>query len=322
MLVAAIRRLFFSVLALVAATFITFVVIWTHQPAFKSRPVLPAWWHWLRGLFTGSSYHSILSQAPLWQTEFKTAIGHTAALLLVTALFMVPVSLLFAWVAARRRDGIADLTLRATSYAAWAIPSFVLSMVFALAATQLGGEQGLGPFAVFGWAGTCRPGFGLGGGVFNCPPAGHGVTYVWNVFRYLAIPSLALAFAFTGLHARHLRDGVIETFDAPFITTARAKGLSDTRILFRHVLRIAGSAFVSGILADVGAIFGATLAVDAVFGLNGLGTLLLFEFPTGFGTIDVYSLQLLLVLAGGFVLLSGVLADLVVAALDPRLRRA
>jgi ABC-type dipeptide/oligopeptide/nickel transport system permease component len=115
---------------------------------------------------------------------------------------------------------------------------------------------------------------------------------------------------------------VLETLDAPFVTTARSKGLSETRILFRHVLRMSLAAFVSGLLADVGAIFGAALAVDFVFRLNGLGTLLVFEFPAdSFAPIDVYSVNLLLLITGGIVLLSAVLADTATAALDPRLRR-
>jgi peptide/nickel transport system permease protein len=110
--------------------------------------------------------------------------------------------------------------------------------------------------------------------------------------------------------------------DAPYITTARAKGLTEERILLRHVLRIALAGFISGLLADIGAIFGAALAVDVVFRLNGLGTLLVSQFPiNSFAPVDVYSVQLLLLITGGFVLLSGALADTIVAVLDPRLRK-
>jgi ABC-type dipeptide/oligopeptide/nickel transport system permease component len=88
------------------------------------------------------------------------------------------------------------------------------------------------------------------------------------------------------------------------------------------VLRIALAAFISGLLADIGAIFGAALAVDVVFRLNGLGTLLISMFPiNSYSPIDVYAVQLLLLITGGFVLLSGALADTFVAALDPRLRK-
>ena len=144
---------------------------------------------------------------------------------------------------------------------------------------------------------------------------------MWNVFRYVALPGFTLALAFLGLHGRHLRSGVLETLDAPFVTTARSKGLTETRIFFRHVLRISLAAFVAGLLADVGAIFGAALAVDAVFQLNGLGTLLVSEFPIdSYHPIDVYSVNLLLLITGAFVLLSSALADTATSLLDPRRR--
>jgi peptide/nickel transport system permease protein len=326
------RRGVLMVVVLAAATFFSFVFFWQHEIALKGQPALPAYRHWLAGLFTGSSYLSLygfasvpgqqVTHASLWHTQFQSALGHTAALLFVATLFVVPLSLLMAWVAARRRDGAADVVLRSLSYVAWAIPAFLLGLLIALAATELGSIRGLGPFAAGGWPDVCVPGFGLDAGTFqHCPGAGSGLVYAWNVFRYLALPGLALALAFVGLHGRHLRAGVLETLDEPFVTTARAKGLTETRIFFRHVLRITLATFVTGLLADVGAIFGAALAVDAVFQLNGLGTLLVSEFPIdSYHPIDVYSVNLLLLITGAFVLLSTAFADTATALLDPRRR--
>jgi peptide/nickel transport system permease protein len=98
--------------------------------------------------------------------------------------------------------------------------------------------------------------------------------------------------------------------------------MNESRIFFRHALRISISAFISGLLADVGAIFGAALAVDAVFGLGGLGTLLIRLFPlNSYAPIDVYAVQLLLLITGACILASGLVADGVLAWLDPRQRR-
>src|SRR4051812_37001304 len=102
MLAAAARRLLLTAVVLWTATFLTFVYFWRHDLPLKGRPAVPAYWHWLKGLFTGTSYRGLFSQEPLWETQFKIALSHTAALLLVASLFVIPVSLLFAWVAARR----------------------------------------------------------------------------------------------------------------------------------------------------------------------------------------------------------------------------
>ena len=130
-----------------------------------------------------------------------------------------------------------------------------------------------------------------------------------------------LAAGFIGVHSRQLRAGLLQTMGQPYITTARAKGLSESRVLFRHSLRASVATFSSGLLADVGAIFGAALAVDAVFQLGGLGSLMLSLFPLeGFHPIDVYAVQLLLLITGAFVLTSSLCSDVVLALLDPRAR--
>jgi peptide/nickel transport system permease protein len=307
---------------LAASTFLSFVFFWTHEIALKEQPVLPAYWHWVRGLFTGTSYTGLF-RGPLWPA-FAPAIGHTAALLVLTFLFVIPLTIGVAALAALRRNGPVDVLLRGVSYVAWAIPAFLLALVLALAAVSVGNQHGLGPFAIAGFPGSCPPGLGLNSGVLgHCPSAGSGPTYVWNLFRYLTIPAFTLAVGFVGLHARYLRAGLLQTLDSPFITTARAKGLTERRIVLRHALRISVAPFVGALFADFGAIFGAALAVDWVFKLNGLGTLFVRQFPLdSYSPLDVYSIQLVLLITGGLVLVSSLLSDTLLSALDPRLRKA
>ena len=284
--------------------------------------MLPAYWRWVQGLFSGASYTGTFS-GPLWPAVVP-AIGHTAALLFLTFLLVIPLTIGVAALAATHRNGPIDVFVRGVSYIAWAIPAFLLALVLALAAVSIGGQDGLGPFEVAGFPGSCPPGFGLNAGTFShCPSAGSGLTYAWNLFRYLAIPALALAVGFVGLHARYLRAGLLQTLDAPFITTARSKGLSERKIVTRHGLRISVAPFVGALFADFGAIFGAALAVDWVFRLNGLGTLFVRQFPLdSYHPLDVNAIQLVLLITGGFVLISSLLSDTLLTALDPRLRKA
>ena len=322
MVAAAIRRISLMFVVLVASTFLSFVFFWTHEIALKGQPVLPAYWRWVQGLFSGTSYVGTFS-GPLWPAVLP-AIGHTAALLVLTFLLVIPLTIGVAALAATHRNGPIDVFVRGVSYIAWAIPAFLLALVLALAAVSIGGQIGLGPFEVAGFPGSCQPGFGLNAGTFShCPSAGSGPIYLWNLFRYLTIPALALAVGFVGLHARYLRAGLLQTLDAPFITTARSKGLSERKIVTRHGLRISVAPFVGALFADFGAIFGAALAVDWVFRLNGLGTLFVRQFPLdSYHPLDVNAIQLVLLITGGFVLLSSLLSDTLLTALDPRLRKA
>jgi peptide/nickel transport system permease protein len=322
MVVAAVRRIVLMVVVLAASTFLSFVFFWTHEVALKGQPVLPAYRRWVEGLWNGASYHGTFSGA-LWPAVVP-AIGHTAALLAYTFVLVIPLTIALAAVSALRRNGPVDVLLRGVSYIAWAIPAFLLALVLALAAVSLGGQHGLGPFAVAGFPGSCPAGLGLNAGTLgHCPSAGTGLTYVWNLIRYLTIPAVTLAVGFVGLHARYLRAGLLQTLDAPYITTARSKGLSEREVVLRHGMRISVAPFLGALFADFGAIFGAALAVDWVFKLNGLGTLFVRQFPLdSYHPLDVYSIQLVLLITGGLVLLSSLLSDTLLTALDPRLRRA
>src|SRR3569833_1236344 len=202
MVAAAIRRISLMFVVFVASTLLSFVFFWTHEIALKGQPVLPAYWRWVQGLFSGTSYVGTFS-GPLWPAVLP-AIGHTAALLVLTFLLVIPLTIGVAALAATHRNGPIDVFVRGVSYIAWAIPAFLLALVLALAAVSSGGQNGRGPFEVAGFPGSCQPGFGLNAGTFShCPSAGSGPIYLWNLFRYLTIPALALAVGFVGLHARY-----------------------------------------------------------------------------------------------------------------------
>jgi peptide/nickel transport system permease protein len=139
-----------------------------------------------------------------------------------------------------------------------------------------------------------------------------------SLVRHLTLPALALALGFVGVHARYLRSSLLVALQAPYTTTARAKGLPESSVLLRHALRNSLATFTSALLLDFGAIFGAALAVDYVFALNGLGMLFLADIQTA--NINPYAVQLLLTLTAGLVIAASVLAELAVAWFDPRVR--
>lgn len=321
MVAGAARRVFFMVLVLAVATFASFVFFWKTDLPLKGQSWRHGYHVWLSGLHSGRSYRGLFTQAPLWP-QFETAIEHTALLLAGALLVVVPVCVGISAIAAWRRDGALDVAMRAVAYTTWAIPPFLLALIVTLVGTSFGNHYAIGPFSAGGWPGACTAGIDFSTGKPLPCPATSTLQHALDVFRALVLPCLALAAGFVGLHSRQLRASLLQTLELPFVTTARSKGLSETRIFFRHALRTSITTFISGLLADVGAIFGAALAVDAVFGLGGLGSLLIRLFPLdGFAPIDVYSVQLLLLITGAFILASGLVADGVLGWLDPRQRR-
>ena len=280
------------------------------------------YWRWVKGVPSGRALGDVCGGAiaqPLW-----LAFGHTAALLAATGLLVVISSLLLGTLAAARAGSALDGLLRAFSYAAWAVPSFLLALMLQSIVHWAGWRYGIHTFAQSGWPGYCPNQYNFLNSI-DCPPAGSGAHYVVGVLRHLTVPAVALAFAFVGLHSRYLRSSLLVSLHAPFTTTAYAKGLPERRVVLRHALRNSLATFTSALLLDFGALFGAAMAVDWVFHLNGLGSLLVTEIA-GVGAsdgpryLDAYAIQTLLTLAATLVVASSVFAELAVAWLDPRAR--
>ena len=329
MLAFVLRRLGLGVIVLWALSFASFCFLAGQDAVLQEHPVLPQYWTWLKGVFTGQSYGTLNTPIesrlnPGTGANLVDAIGHTVVLLVVAFVLVVLFGLGLALLTASLRGSPVDVVLRGLSYVAWAVPAFLLALIVQRLVDAVGGDRGVGPFPLAGWPGSCPFGSGLNAGSLQgCPAAGSGLGYVANVFRYITLPAATLAIGFIGLQSRYLRSALLETLEAPFVVTAYAKGLTQRRVVLRHALRASLPVFLSAVLADFGAIFGAALAVDWIYGLNGLGTVLVSDFPGPYSMArftNGYSVQMVVMTAGVVVLLSSLLAELAVIWLDPRMR--
>jgi ABC-type dipeptide/oligopeptide/nickel transport system permease component len=317
-----VRRILLATGVLIVFGSVVFVFFAEKTAPLAGQPLLPAYGRWLEGLFTGTSYRSLTSPVSVW-SEVLPALGRTAALLGMTLVIVVVFGVLLGLASVRLRGTVVDLALRVLMYLAWGLPAFLLALLVQDAASGIGGGNGIGPFPIAGWPGSCPAGIGINAGqITPCPAAGHGATYVLNVLRYVTLPAATLALGFVGLHARFLRSRLLETLSLPFIVTARAKGLTEGKVILRHALRASAATFVSVLLADFGAIFGAAMAVDWIFQLHGLGTLLLQLFPQTDAAVpvDTYLLEGLLMTTAALLLLSSVLSEVAARWFDPRTR--
>ena len=173
------------------------------------------------------------------------------------------------------------------------------------------------------WAGDCPNGQGIDQHTFQCPSGGTGLNHVGLVLDHLALPAIALALGFIGLQARYLRSSLIDALEAPHVTVARAKGLTEAALIIRHGVRNALVAFVPALVSDFGLIFGAALAVDFIFQLGGIGTLFIDALKLnvdGFVPVDTYALVFAVLLGGGLMLAVSILGEVTLWLLDPRTR--
>ncbi len=132
--------------------------------------------------------------------------------------------------------------------------------------------------------------------------------------RHLALPVLTLGLLQAGGITRYMRAAMREALAADHIRTARAKGLSDAGIVWRHALRNAMIPVISILALDVGGLFSGALIVEMMFGYPGMGKLL-FDAVMG----NDYNLALVALLFGtGVTLAANLTADIAYAAVDPR----
>ena len=266
-----------------------------------NKPVIERYWYWLSGLIHHQSFQSIegfpITSELLNATKVTTEL--MACALVVTAFFAVIVGV----ASARRAGRPLDLLLRGLAYIAWSLPAFLVASVAlrwvvpAVGWFLVGGTAALPPGAAFQGAPIPHP-----GGFVN-----------W--IRNMTLPVLTLSLGLIGLYSRYVRTALLAELHRPYAVTALAKGLTDTRVAYRHALRNALPPFVSVLSLEIGAILGASLAIDYVFYMGGLASYFLGGLTQA---ADPYVLTAVVVAASCIVVLFMFVADLAIGWLDPR----
>ena len=251
------------------------------------EPIWVQFWLFLKQLAHGDTGASLFYEVPT-RTLIASRIGVTMSLVAFATIFSVLITVPLATIAAIRKDRPADHVIRAVPLVGLGMPSFwvglVLILVFAV---------NLGWFPVGGW----------------------GDTIPEHIYA-LILPGLTSALAIVPLLVRSLRVGMLEVLQADYIATVRAKGLREHRVLLFHVARNAIIPTLTLLGINIAFLIGATVVVERVFQLNGLGTLMLTsisnrDFPVVQGVTFVLALSVVII---------NLATDLTAARLDPRIR--
>jgi peptide/nickel transport system permease protein len=134
--------------------------------------------------------------------------------------------------------------------------------------------------------------------------------------RSLILPWVTLALVTAGAYTRLSRTSMLEIMNEDFLRTARAKGLKERKILYRHGLRAASTPIVTQFGIDVGALIGGAVITEQVFGLPGLG----YTAVHAIGQQDLPVIIGIVLVASAGVVVANILVDLFYAILDPRVR--
>jgi peptide/nickel transport system permease protein len=135
-------------------------------------------------------------------------------------------------------------------------------------------------------------------------------------FQHFIMPWVVLALLYAAFYARMTRANLIETMAQDYIRTARAKGLSEKRIVLKHGLRASLTPLVTMFGLDLGALLGGAFITETVFNLPGIGNYAIKSAFSG----DLYAILDVTIIAGFFITFANLVVDVVYAFLDPRVR--
>lgn len=251
------------------------------------KPLLTQYRLWLTGVLRGDFGPSLVYKD--FSVSELVGIGLPVSIKLGLAAILVALVIggLGGIFAALRQNSLVDYSVMAVAMTGIAIPSFVIAPILAL---------------VFGLYLSLLPVAGWDGGAW----------------RNMVLPVIALALPQVAVIARLMRGGMLEILRSPFVRTARAKGLSEARIVFRHVLPSAGIPLVSYLGPALAGIMTGSLVIELIFNLPGVGRYFVQgalnrDYPLVMGVVIIYA---------SMIILLNLLADLALAALDPRIRKA
>jgi peptide/nickel transport system permease protein len=257
-------------------------------------PIYVQYGRWVGNFVTGDlgNYYSVTGGRPVMD-RVRDALPVSLQLMVEAQVLALIIAIPLGVFTAYRAGSRFDKGANATAFGFLAIPNFAVALVLAY---YVGVR--------FGWlpvSGYVKPSEDL-------------VEHL----RRMAMPAIALAVGQIAVYMRLLRSDMIATLQEDFILMAKSKGISPSRVLWRHALRPSSLTLLTVAGLNVGVLIGGAVIIEVIFSLPGIGTLL-YEAINARQYIALQSL--VAIIAVGYVLIN-FLVDLLYAVLDPRIRHA
>jgi len=246
------------------------------------QPFLVQFWTYLSNLLQGNLGRSYAQKTDV-ATLIVARLPATLTLMLAGIVVEVVLGLLLGTIAAVRRGGMVDRLVMMASFVGVSAPQFVVALLllYVFAAT-------------LGWF----------------PMSGYGT------LAHVVLPALTLGVLGAGWYARMVRSAMIDVLNQDYVRTARAKGLSARRIIFRHALPNAILPVIAMIGIDIGQFMGGVVVVEAVYGWPGIGQLAWQAIQQ----VDIPIIMGVTLTSALAIVLGNLLADLIAPVIDPRIR--
>jgi ABC-type dipeptide/oligopeptide/nickel transport system permease component len=318
-----IRRLLYSVLVLIAASFLvfTFVAKGAGDPLGPLRitpnidqagldriaeekhlndSIFVRYGYWVNSAVTDGFGDTLLTNKPILPDLWRV-MKNTLQLVFVAELIAILFAIGIGVLSALRQYSPFDYTATTFSFLGLAMPLFWLALMVQVLVVQIQSWTGHKLFPIAN---------------LNDVDAGSGIDFWIDRAHHLALPVMVLMVASIAQYSRFMRASMLEVVNADYVRTARAKGLKERRVTMGHAFRNALVPMVTVIALNFGALIGGAVVTETVFSLDGMG----LYFINALGTADPYPIMAWLMITATMIIIFNLIADVLYGVLDPRVR--
>jgi len=317
-----VRRLLYSVAVLFAASFIVFAGVSSvsdplafvrMQPGFSEQtieniearkhlnePIPVRYVYWVKDAVTDGFGTTVIGDRPILP-DLERAMGHTLQLALVAEILAIIFAVVIGVYSALRQYSAFDYSATTFSFLGFATPAFWLALMLQILFVN-----------VFLWFDTRI--FYVAN--LSSVDPGTGLHFVLDRAQHLALPIIVLMVANIATYSRFMRASMLEVVNSDYVRTARAKGISERAVVMRHAFRNALVPLVTLAALNFGGLIGGAVIAETIFQLDGMGA----YYITALGEADPYPIMAWLVVTATMIVVANLIADVVLAWLDPRVR--
>jgi peptide/nickel transport system permease protein len=267
----------------------------TEAKIIQSSNIPAMYISWLNLALHGDLGKSFFSKLPVG-TMIAQRLPMTLILMITAEIITLIVALIIGIVSAIKQYTLIDNIFTSLSFIGFSMPIFFIALglmlIFAVKFKQMG------------W-----PYLPTGADIWNPKD-------ISQMVRHLVLPVSALVIVQTANYSRYVRTSLLEVLGLDFIRTARAKGLAERAVLFRHALRNAALPFVTVVGLDIPSLLGGALVTESVFAWPGMGRLFWEYAQRG----DFPVVNGVLLITSSAVVIFTIITDLVYTVVDPRIR--
>ena len=314
-----VRRILYSIPVLIVSTFlsVTFVslagnptVALRANPRFSvntihnielkyhlNRSIPVRYGYWVQDVFTHKLGRSLSTYQPLWPDITRT-LGHTAQLIILSEVLAIILGVAVGIYSAIRQYSAFDYSFTTLSFLGYAMPIFWLALLLQILFVDIYLKWNVRIFYTSG---------------LNNP---HHGTWSLDRLQHLGLPVITLCVISFALYSRYMRASMLDVINSDYVRTARAKGVSEGRVVMRHVVRNALIPIVTVASLNVGGLLGGAIITETVFTLDGIG----YYFIQKLQSTDLYAVMAYLLVTSIIIIFFNLIADVLYGYLDPRIR--